>query len=150
MLKERTIHYVPAGLGPCIRYGGQEMNVKVGAAQSNGELTIIEDVIPPDSGPPLHVHEKEDESYYVLEGEFEFVCGGERVSGGSGTFVFAPRGLPHRYKNIGTTPGRMLFSFTPGGIEAFFTELGAQTQLNPAIMTAIAARHRITILPPSP
>lgn len=148
MLKERTIHHVPAGQGPCIRYGGQEMNVKLSAAESNGDVTIIEDIIPPDSGPPLHVHEAEDEGYYVLDGEFEFVCGENRVNGGTGTFVFAPRGLPHRYKNIGTEPGRMLFTFTPGGIEAFFTELGAQPELNPAIMTEIARRHKITMLPP--
>ncbi|HEY8313473.1 MAG TPA: cupin domain-containing protein [Candidatus Baltobacteraceae bacterium] len=150
MLKKRSIHYVSAGQGPCIRYGGQEMNVKLGAAQSNGDLTIIEDVIPPDSGPPLHIHQKEDESYYVLEGTFEFVCGQDHVNGGVGTFVFAPRGLPHRYKNIGKSIGRMLFSFTPGGIEDFFTELGAQPELNPAIMTEIARRHKITILPPAP
>ncbi len=149
MRKQDSIHHVPAGQGPCIRYGGQEMHVKLGAAQSNGELTMLEDVIPPDSGPPLHVHEKESETYYVLEGQFEFVCGQEQVSGGAGTFVFAPRGLPHRYKNIGKTPGRILFGFTPGGIEAFFTELGAQAELNPALMTEIARRHGITMLPPA-
>lgn len=146
MLKERRIHHVPAGQGPCIRYGGQEMNVKVSAAQSNGELTVIEDVVPPNSGPPLHVHEKENESYYVLDGEFEFVCGQDHVSGGPGTFVFAPRGLPHRYKNIGTTPGRILFAFTPAGVEEFFSEVAAQPELNPQIMGEIARRHGITLL----
>ena len=146
MLKEQSIHHVPAGQGPCIPYMEHEMHVKLGAAQSNGELTLIEDLVPVDSGPPLHVHEKENETYYVLEGEFEFVCGSERVTGGAGTFVFAPRGLPHRYKNIGTAPGRVLFGFTPAGIEAFFGELGAQEALNPAIMIEIARRHGITIL----
>lgn len=146
MLKEQTLHHVPAGDGPCIRYGGQEMHVKLGAAQSNSELTVIEDLIPPDSGPPLHVHEKESETYFVLEGDFEFVCGADKVSGGPGTFVFAPRGVPHRYRNIGTAPGRMLFGFTPGGIETFFTELGAQTELNPQLMAEIARRHGITML----
>lgn len=148
MLKELSIHHVPAGEGPCIRYGGQEMHVKLAAAQSNGEMTVIEDVIPPGGGPPLHIHEKESESYYVLDGEFEFVCGDDYVTGGPGTFVFAPRGLPHRYNNIGTQPGRLLFGFTPGGIEAFFTELGDQKVLNPQIMTEIAARHGITICKP--
>lgn len=148
MLKELSIHHVPAGEGPCIRYGGQEMRVKLAAAQSNGEMTVIEDVIPPNGGPPLHIHEKESESYYVLEGRFEFVCGDDRVTGGPGTFVFAPRGLPHRYNNIGTQPGRLLFGFTPGGIEAFFTELGDQKELNPQIMTEIARRHGITICKP--
>jgi mannose-6-phosphate isomerase-like protein (cupin superfamily) len=146
MLKEQSIHHVAAGQGPCIRYGGNDMRVKLAAAQSNGELTLIEDVIPPASGPPLHVHEKENETYYVLEGEFEFVCGSHRVTGGPGTFVFAPRGLPHRYKNIGSAPGRVLFGFTPAGIEQFFGELGAQNELNPQIMTEIAQRHGITIL----
>jgi mannose-6-phosphate isomerase-like protein (cupin superfamily) len=146
MLKEQSIHHVPAGQGLCIRYGGNDMRVKLGAEQSNGDLTLIEDVIPPDSGPPLHVHEKENETYYVLEGEFEFVCGSDRVTGGPGTFVFAPRGLPHRYKNIGTTPGRVLFGFTPAGIEEFFSELGARKALNPQIMIEIAGRHGITIL----
>lgn len=148
MIRQHGIHHVPAGQGPCLGYGGQEMHVKLAAAQSNGELTVIEDVIPPDSGPPLHVHEKESETYYVLDGEFEFVCGEDHVSGGPGTFVFAPRGLPHRYKNIGSKPGRVLFSFTPAGIEAFFAELSAAPELNPAIMTEIARRHKITILPP--
>lgn len=146
MLKERSVHHVPAGQGLCLQYGGQTMHVKLAAAQSDGELTVIEDVIPPDSGPPLHVHEKENESYYVLEGEFEFVCGEDHVSGGPGTYVFAPRGLPHRYKNIGTSPGRILFAFTPAGIEGFFAELAAQTELNPQIMTEIAGRYGISML----
>lgn len=146
MLKEHRIHHVAAGQGPCIRYGGNDMKVKLGAVQSNGELTLIEDLIPPDSGPPLHVHEKENETYYVLQGEFEFVCGADRVTGGPGTFVFAPRGVPHRYKNIGAAAGRVLFGFTPAGIEEFFAELGAQEALNPQIMTEIARRHGITIL----
>lgn len=147
MLKETAdhkVHHVRAGDGPCICYGGLELRVKVGAAQSGGEMTVIEGAIPPESGPPLHVHEKENETYYVLEGNFEFVCGSDRVTGGPGTFVFAPRGLPHRYKNIGNDLGRVLFGFTPGGIEAFFTELGNQPELNPQIMIEIAGRHGIT------
>jgi mannose-6-phosphate isomerase-like protein (cupin superfamily) len=146
MLKERTIHHVPAGQGPCIQYGGHEMRVKLGAAESNGEFTLIEDVVPPNDGPPLHVHEKENETYYVLDGEFEFVCGANHVSGSRGTFVFAPRGLPHRFKNIGTAPGRILIGFTPAGIESYFREVAAQTEFSPEIMAEIGRRHGITIL----
>jgi mannose-6-phosphate isomerase-like protein (cupin superfamily) len=152
MLKEahaQRVHHVPAGQGHCICYAGLELAVKVGAAPNGGVGTVIEGAIPPDAGPPLHVHQKEHETYYVLEGEFEFVCGEDRVTGGPGTFVFAPRGLPHRYKNIGTTPGRVIFGFTPGGIEAFFEELGKLPELNPVILTEIAARYGMTILPPS-
>jgi mannose-6-phosphate isomerase-like protein (cupin superfamily) len=142
------LHHVAAGQGPCICYAGLELAVKLDAHASGGESTVIEGVIPPDIGPPLHVHQKENETYYVLEGEFEFVCGDERVTGGAGTFVFGPRGVPHRYKNIGSTPGRVLFGFTPGGIEAFFEELGKQRELNPQLMTEIAARHGITFVAP--
>jgi len=122
------------------------MRVKVAKAQSSGELTVIEDLVPLDSGPPLHVHEKENETYYVLDGEFEFVCGPDRVTGGRGTFVFAPRGLPHRFKNIGGAPGRLLIAFTPAGIEEYFGEVAAQKECTPEIMIAVARRHGITIL----
>ncbi|MGD1091990.1 MAG: cupin domain-containing protein [Bryobacteraceae bacterium] len=145
--RSRHIHYVPPHGGPCITYGGQVMNLKLTAAESGGELTLIEDVIAPGVGPPLHVHERENEAYYVLEGEFEFVCGDDIVRGGPGTFVHSPRGIPHRYCNIGSTPGRMLFGFTPAGIEAFFTELGNQQELTPPLMMEIARKYGITMLP---
>jgi quercetin dioxygenase-like cupin family protein len=146
----RRIHHVASNGGPCIAYTGNMMRVKLTAAESGGELTVIEDVIPPGAGPPLHVHERENEAYYVLEGEFEFTCGDDAVRGGTGTFVHAPRGIPHRYCNVGTAPGRILFAFTPGGIEAFFIELGSQKELNPSLMMEIAGKHGITIMVPKP
>lgn len=96
------------------------MHVKLSAATSRGELTVIESRIEPAEGPPLHVHERENETYYVLDGSFEFVCGDDRVLASTGSFVFAPRGVPHRYRNIGREAGKLLFCFTPGGIERFF------------------------------
>jgi mannose-6-phosphate isomerase-like protein (cupin superfamily) len=144
----RHMHHVPPNEGPCITYTGNVMNLKLTAAESGGELTVIEDVIPPGAGPPLHVHLRENEAYYVLEGEFEFVCGEDTVRGGPGTFVHGPRGVPHRYRNVGSAPGRLLFAFTPAGIEAFFTELGSQKELNPPLMMEIARKHGITIMPP--
>ncbi|HZX68148.1 MAG TPA: cupin domain-containing protein [Candidatus Elarobacter sp.] len=145
----RRVHHVRPGEGPCLGYGGQVIHVKLSRAESGGELTVIEDVIPPQTGPPLHVHARENETYYILEGEFEFTCGEDVVRGGAGTFVHAPRGLPHRYFNIGETPGRMLFSFTPGGIEAFFGELTERKdELAPPLMMTIAAKYGITMIPP--
>jgi mannose-6-phosphate isomerase-like protein (cupin superfamily) len=142
-----AIHHVPAGSGPCITYGGQVINLKVTAAESGGEVMIMEDAIAAGGGPPLHVHERENEGYYVLEGEFEFVCGDDRVTGGPGTFVFATRGVPHRYRNIGASTGRMLFTFTPAGIEAFFTELGNEPDLTRERMAEIMRTHGIMLVP---
>jgi mannose-6-phosphate isomerase-like protein (cupin superfamily) len=146
----RHIHHVPANGGPCISYTGNSINLKLTAEESSGELTVMENLVPSGAGPPLHVHEKENEAYYVLEGEFEVVCGDETVRGGPGTFVHGPRGVPHRYRNIGPTTGRMLFAFTPAGIEEFFIELGSQKELNPPLMIEIAQKYGITIMPPKP
>ena len=136
----RHMHHVAPNGGPCISYSGQVMHFKLTSAESGGEFTVIEDVIDAGSGPPLHVHTRENESYYVLEGEFEFVCGEDTVRGGPGTFVHSPRGIPHRYRNIGSTPGRILFGFTPGGIEEFFTEMGNQKELSPQVMMEISKK----------
>lgn len=143
------MHYVAAAGGPCLEQGGQTMHLKVTGAESGGELTVVEVQILPQNGPPLHVHEREHESYYVLAGEFEFVCGSETVRGGPGTFVHAPRGVPHRYANVGETPGRLLFSFTPAGIEAFFAAVAdKRVPLTVERMLALAGDHGITILLP--
>jgi len=144
----RRMHHVVPNGGPCISYTGQLMHVKLSATESAGELTVIENVIDAGSGPPLHVHTKENESYFVLEGQFELVCGDKTVRGGPGTFVHSPRGIPHRYQNIGSTPGRVLISFTPAGIEGFFEEMGNQKELTPQIMMEISKKYGITVMPP--
>ena len=72
---------------------------------------------------PLHVHEREDEQFLVLEGEVGFVIGDERAIAGPGQSVFLPRGVPHAYVVLSET-ARVVGSATPGGFEAFFTELG--------------------------
>ena len=141
-----AIHHVPPGSGPCITYAGQRINLKVTAAESGGEVMIMEDAIDAGAGPPLHVHERENEAYYVLEGEFEFVCGEDRVTGGPGTFVYATRGVPHRYRNVGPSTGRLLFTFTPAGIEAFFTELGNEPNLTRERLGEIMRAHGITLV----
>lgn len=140
------VHAAP-GEGACITSGTQHMNVKLSAAHSDGELTIIEASIAPGDGPPLHVHAKENESYYVLDGNFEFVCGEESARGGPGTFVFAPRNVPHRYRNVGDMRGRILFGFTPGGIEKFFAEAAAEPLRERRAL--IAAKYHIIMLDPA-
>jgi quercetin dioxygenase-like cupin family protein len=72
---------------------------------------------------PLHVHEREDEQFLVLEGSVGFVLGDERVIAGPGESLFLPRGIPHAYAVLSET-ARVVGSVTPGGFEAFFTDLG--------------------------
>jgi mannose-6-phosphate isomerase-like protein (cupin superfamily) len=71
---------------------------------------------------PGHVHTREDESWYVIEGELEFQVGDREATAGPGTLVYAPRNVPHRY-HVSKAPARYLLFFTPGGIEPLFAEV---------------------------
>lgn len=89
--------------------------IKATADQTGGRFTLVE-VRENEGEAPLHVHHREDESFWVIEGEIEFQVGGDSVSAGPGSFVFGPRDVPHRY-TVKKGPARMLFLFTPGGFE---------------------------------
>lgn len=71
------------------------------------------------AGPPLHTHELWDEGFYVLEGEVTLQAGSNLVTGTPGTFVFAPRSVPHTFSNRTGTDARILVVFTPAGFERF-------------------------------
>jgi mannose-6-phosphate isomerase-like protein (cupin superfamily) len=90
-----------------------------GEALSVTELTVF-----PQNGPPPHIHQREDESFWVLEGEFSVLLGERTLTAGQGAFVHIPKGMLHTYKNVGSTPGRMIVLLTPGGFERLWAELG--------------------------
>lgn len=114
---------VPAGGGRLIRgpVGGPTL-VKADTASTGGSLAILENAIPPNEGPPLHLHRREDEFWLILEGTFRFRADDELLAAPEGSFVFVPRGTRHCFQNIGETTGRVLVGFTPGGMERFFEE----------------------------
>jgi quercetin dioxygenase-like cupin family protein len=99
---------------------GGPLTFKVRGAQTHGVLTALENVIPPGQGPPLHTHAREDESWYVIEGELRFKLGSEIHRAPAGSFVFVPRGTPHCFQNAADAPARILVMFTPAGMERFF------------------------------
>jgi quercetin dioxygenase-like cupin family protein len=90
--------------------------IKATAADTGGQLTLIDVTDPPGIEAPLHVHHREDEAFWVLEGDVAFEVGGRTIEAGAGDFVFGPRDVPHRYK-VGDAGSRMLFILTPGGFE---------------------------------
>jgi quercetin dioxygenase-like cupin family protein len=104
---------------------GGPLTFKLRAEQSNGSLTVVENIIAPNDGPPLHVHEREDESWYVLEGELRFRLDDAIRDAPAGSFVFVPRGVAHCFQNVGDKPARILVMFTPSGMEAFFDRFAA-------------------------
>ncbi len=78
----------------------------------------------PREGVVLHQHSREDEAFYILDGRFEMTIGDRTSIGTSGSFFFGPRNVPHRWTNVGSTAGRLVFVYTPSGIEEFFLGVG--------------------------
>jgi hypothetical protein len=67
---------------------------------------------------PLHVHHREDEAFWILEGELTFQVGDETIKASPGSFLYGPRDVPHRY-TVDSGPARMLFLLSPAGFEEF-------------------------------
>ena len=91
---------------------------------TNGKYALWEAVVPPGGGPPPHVHSREEEGFYVLDGEIAITVNGERVVATAGTFANMPVGTPHSFRNEGDRPARMLISVAPAGLEQMFFEVG--------------------------
>lgn len=104
---------------------GNRILVKLGGSDVDGNYAIVESIAGPHAGPPRHIHSREDETFYVIEGEFLFEVDGKQFKGGPGCLVQAPRGLPHAFQNISAAPARMLTIVQPAGLDAFFAELNA-------------------------
>lgn len=103
---------------------GHLMTFKATGRETGGAFGLVEQVGEPGTGAPPHVHHNEDEFFYVLEGEADFTLGDRTIKGLPGSFVFLPRGIMHRFENVGTTPCRMLLGVSPAGFENFFAEMG--------------------------
>jgi mannose-6-phosphate isomerase-like protein (cupin superfamily) len=117
---------VHSGEGEAIDSFGDGVRVLLGGAQTGGSLLLIEARGEPGGGPPLHVHQNEDQLFAVLEGCYEFVLGSERFEARPGAVVFGPRGVPHTFRVVSDKPGRMLEACLPGGCEGFFRLLARE------------------------
>jgi quercetin dioxygenase-like cupin family protein len=111
---------------------GAEVLVKLGSADSNGAAVVFYEDVPPMSGPPLHRHSREDEWFYVLDGEITFEIDGQRTVLQAGGSAFAPRGTAHTLKNFRDSSAKMLVMLTPGGIQQFLEELSSVNEGLPA------------------
>ena len=105
------------------------VSYKIPSHQTGGAYSLFEVTTQPGGGPPPHVNHREDESFYVLEGHFEFSSGDESLRVGAGSLLYVPKGTLHTHKNVGEDVGRMLVSQTPGGLyERFFEEVGKSAE----------------------
>jgi mannose-6-phosphate isomerase-like protein (cupin superfamily) len=119
----QTAFHVPQGEGKSLWILDELLTFKV--YEQSETVGIFEDEVPPESGPPPHLHHSQDETHYILEGQFEFVIGERKVNAGAGSVVYVPRTTVHAFTNTGTQKGKILFINTPAGpLEQFLVEFG--------------------------
>ena len=121
---EQGATLVPPGGGKKLWVTDELMTFKASGKDTGGAYALTDSTVPPQGGPPPHIHHREDEAFWVLEGELEVFVGEDTFSVGAGSFVHLPRGVLHGYKNVGATPARFLTLIIPAGLEKFFEEVG--------------------------
>jgi mannose-6-phosphate isomerase-like protein (cupin superfamily) len=134
---------------------GMLAEVKASAADTDGRYTLVEITAPAGLQAPLHVHYREDEGFYVLEGTVTIQVGEETVELGTGQHAFGPRDVPHRF-TIGPDGARMLWVLAPGGFEDLIDEASVPAEaptvpppgvVPPANAAEIVLRHGNELLP---
>jgi quercetin dioxygenase-like cupin family protein len=142
---------VADGGGTSVWALGVRVRVMVRAEETGGAYSVFEDVIPPGGGPPPHTHSRENETIYVVEGSLTAHLGDETHVVEAGTWVHMPVGVEHWFRNHTDRPTRMILTYSPGGFEKWFLEVGtpvgdgdnAPPAHDPnAIRNAIAAAER--------
>jgi mannose-6-phosphate isomerase-like protein (cupin superfamily) len=108
---------------PPLKPGLQEgTTVRISSRQTDGIFCVVEMTTKPSEGVSLHLHDRDEEFYYILEGAYEMEAGDEVFSAQAGAIVVVPRGVPHQFRNAGSVPAWALMIFRPGG----FDELGRE------------------------
>lgn len=154
----KLIHIEP-GQGDAFSAAGDVYRVLASGNKTGGVYTLSEIRVSPNNGPPPHVHSREDESFFILEGELAFQVGDQKITARPGTFIQGPRGIPHSFRNNSNFPARMLVFVTPSGFENFVNEFAHPLPSfdSPAIpmdqkeiekLGAVAPKYGVEILPP--
>lgn len=113
-----------AGEGEALWAMGSLFEVNLSDHDSGGALTVMEVTVPPGIGPPLHVHHREAEVFYLLAGTLDYEAGGRLYNLATGDLIWLPKDVPHRFRVSGDTPARFLALCTPGGIERLYRTVG--------------------------
>jgi quercetin dioxygenase-like cupin family protein len=120
----RTAEHLPPGQGKAFWFLTELYVLKRVSSDTDGALTVAEVTSSPQSPPAPHIHHHEDETYYVLEGEFEFLDEERTFRAGAGALVHLPKDRLHSHRNPGDSPAKALVFYRPGGVEGFVEEAG--------------------------
>jgi len=145
------------GAGVSVWSLGGRFTTKADSAATGGRFSLVEAMALRSTEPPLHVHRNEDEAWYVLDGHMTFFVADEVLEAPSGTFVYAPRLLPHTF-TVDVEPTRVLVLASPAGFEHFAAELGEPAEGDtpppglampgPEVLGSVAARYGIEVVGP--
>jgi len=150
---------VPNDGGKQVNILGIPMVIRIHGRDTGGVISAVESHDVPGGGPPPHIHSREEEGFYVLEGEISVTVGEEHFIVQAGMFANMPVGSLHSFKNESQTTARMLISVAPAGLEKMFFEVGVPlavgattapppTKEEIAKMLAVAARYGVEIRMP--
>ena len=149
--------YLTEGEGRMLWVVDELMTFKASGEDTGGAYALTDSVVPPGGGPPPHVHHREAEAFWVLEGELEVMVGETTFRAGTDSFVRLPKDIPHAYENVGTGPARFLTLMVPAGLEKFFEEVGkpgSDVSSQPSFegedienLLAVAPKYGVEILP---
>jgi quercetin dioxygenase-like cupin family protein len=144
--KMKTAAILLPGDGERLSVIGDAQTIKLDGAMTNGLFAVIEQNNEQGAGVPLHVHTREDETFYVCEGEVTFQVGEIEILAPAGTAVYLPRGVPHGFRV--NKPTRALLSVHPAGAEQMFRELSSLPPGPPDMdkITRICAEYGIYFL----
>lgn len=145
--------------GECLSAAGDVYRLLARGDQTGGAYVLCEARVLPGGGPPPHIHQREEEGFFILEGEITFQLGDRRLAAAAGSFVQGPRGIPHSFKNEGSVPARMLIFVTPAQFDRFLREISEPVPsfdsppvpFSPDQLTrllAAAPKYGIELLPP--
>jgi mannose-6-phosphate isomerase-like protein (cupin superfamily) len=142
---------------------GVTMKILLSSAETGGQFSLIEGIMPPGGDGGLHMHAKEDESMFLMEGTLDVTIGDRHFPLMAGESYFAPRSVPHRVRNTDATPARSLLVTTPGGFDEFIARAGiplvagsvpapapdaAPSPEEMELLRALAAKFGITVIAP--
>ncbi len=143
--------HIPEDEGKMLWVADELMTFKASGEDTGGAYALTDSVVPPGGGPPRHIHHREEEAFWVLEGELEVIVGETTFRAGAGSFVHLPKDIPHAYENVGKNPARFLTLMVPAGLEKFFEEVGKPPPFEEEDIDkwlAIAPKYGVEIVPP--
>lgn len=152
--------YLPAGTGRTYKSPVDQVTMLLTGEQTGGAFFMLEAMVPPGCGNPPHIHDREDETFYVQQGTLTIHVGGKTLNASAGDVAHLPRGIAHCFQNNGDVDAKVLVVCAPSGLENFFADAfypaadwpDAMPPMNDEFMSRLltaAANNGLRFLPPA-